>query len=97
MRDLTLHEVTRLDAGSWFGPQFRGARIPTLEQLLDLARGANRILVLEAKGSDGGETRDIAVAIGDARSAIDPQLSVEDARNCESAGVIGDARSTIAP
>ena len=40
VRDMTLAEVARLDAGSWFGPQFRGARVPTLEQLLDLARGS---------------------------------------------------------
>ncbi|HUS17817.1 MAG TPA: glycerophosphodiester phosphodiesterase, partial [Chloroflexia bacterium] len=29
-----------LDAGSWFGPQWRGERIPTLEDVIALARDA---------------------------------------------------------
>ena len=66
VRDMTLDEVARLDAGSWFGPGFRGARIPTLEQLLDMARGAGTILCLEAKGFDHEETQTIALAIADA-------------------------------
>jgi len=36
-------EVARLDAGSWFGPQFAGERIPTLEQTLDLVSGRIRL------------------------------------------------------
>lgn len=32
-------EIARLDAGSWFGPRFRGERIPTLDQALDLLAG----------------------------------------------------------
>ncbi len=30
--------IRRLDAGSWFGPGFRGERVPTLADALDLAR-----------------------------------------------------------
>jgi glycerophosphoryl diester phosphodiesterase len=30
--------IRRLDAGSWFGPGFRGERVPTLTDALDLAR-----------------------------------------------------------
>jgi glycerophosphoryl diester phosphodiesterase len=37
--DFTLAEIRQLDAGSWFGPQFTGATIPTLEELIELARG----------------------------------------------------------
>jgi glycerophosphoryl diester phosphodiesterase len=37
VRERTLAELRRLDAGSWFDPRFRGERIPTLEEVLDLA------------------------------------------------------------
>ncbi|MEO3780539.1 glycerophosphodiester phosphodiesterase family protein [Micromonospora sp. B11E3] len=50
VRDLTAAQLGALDAGSWFAPQYAGARLPTLaEQLADLrARGGN--LLLEIKG-----------------------------------------------
>lgn len=32
-------EITSLDAGSWFSPQFKGEHVPRLEELLDLAAG----------------------------------------------------------
>ncbi len=35
----TLDELRNLDAGSWFGPEFSGTRIPTLDEVLDLLRG----------------------------------------------------------
>src|SRR4029077_5147965 len=28
-------EIERLDAGAWFGPTFRGERVPTLARVLD--------------------------------------------------------------
>jgi len=37
--DFTLDELRQLDAGQWFGPEFTGARIPTLEELIEIARG----------------------------------------------------------
>jgi glycerophosphoryl diester phosphodiesterase len=41
--DQSYAELKRLDAGSWFDPRFSGERIPTLAEVLSLARG--RILV----------------------------------------------------
>lgn len=35
----TLDQMQQLDAGSWFGPQFAGARIPTLQEVLVKYRG----------------------------------------------------------
>ena len=35
----TLAELKALDAGSWFGPDFAGQRVPTLRQVLDLIKG----------------------------------------------------------
>ncbi|WP_329104613.1 glycerophosphodiester phosphodiesterase family protein [Micromonospora sp. NBC_01699] len=50
IRDLTAAQIKALDAGSWFGPQYVGERVPTLaEQLADLrTRGGS--LLLEIKG-----------------------------------------------
>lgn len=37
--DFTLEEVKRLDAGSWFGRQFRGTTVPTFGETIDALRG----------------------------------------------------------
>jgi glycerophosphoryl diester phosphodiesterase len=37
--EMTLPEIRRLDAGSWFAPPCPGERIPTLDETLALARG----------------------------------------------------------
>jgi glycerophosphoryl diester phosphodiesterase len=34
--ELTFRELRRLDAGSWFAPRFKGARIPTLRETLEI-------------------------------------------------------------
>ena len=36
--DLSADQVRQADAGSWFGADFAGERIPLLEEVLDLAR-----------------------------------------------------------
>jgi glycerophosphoryl diester phosphodiesterase len=46
---LTLAELRELDAGSWFGPQFAGERIPTLDEILQFARESNTVFYLEIK------------------------------------------------
>lgn len=49
IKDMTLEEIRRLDAGSWFGERFRGERVPVLGELLDWAK--KRIpVVIEVKG-----------------------------------------------
>jgi glycerophosphoryl diester phosphodiesterase len=47
---LRLRELKRLDAGSWFAPRFKGERIPTLEEVFDLARGRCGVNI-EIKGA----------------------------------------------
>jgi glycerophosphoryl diester phosphodiesterase len=37
--DFTLAEIRRLDAGSWFDPKFRDARVPTFQEAVDLIKG----------------------------------------------------------
>lgn len=40
---LTRAEVQQLDAGSWFSPEFKGERVPTLEEAIDVCRGHIRM------------------------------------------------------
>lgn len=39
VHDFSLEEIRRLDAGAWFGEEFRGARIPTFEEAIREIRG----------------------------------------------------------
>ncbi|MFT4258197.1 glycerophosphodiester phosphodiesterase [Microbacterium sp.] len=47
---LTLAELQRLDAGSWFSQEYAGIRIPTLEQVLALTAETRLSIVIEYKG-----------------------------------------------
>jgi glycerophosphoryl diester phosphodiesterase len=38
VRELTLDEISGLDAGSWFSPAYAGIRIPLLQEVIDLLR-----------------------------------------------------------
>jgi len=61
----TLEELQKLDAGAWFAPDYRGERIPTLQQVLDaIALPIN--VELKARGEDGLEARvfDVVEAAG---------------------------------
>ena len=57
VHDLTLTQLRRLDAGSWFGSEFSGERIPTLEDILEFSKKNDIVFYLELKpgGSWGGE------------------------------------------
>ncbi len=37
--DFTLLEIKQLDAGSWFDAKFKGTRVPTFQEAIDLVRG----------------------------------------------------------
>ncbi len=49
IRDLPDSELRKLDAGSWFSPEFAGERMPFLEQVLALLRDHDIILNIELK------------------------------------------------
>lgn len=49
--EMTLAELKELDAGSWFGPEFEGERLPTLGESLDFAQGRIGVYI-EVKNSD---------------------------------------------
>ncbi len=37
--DFTLLEIKQLDAGAWFDPKFKGAKVPTFQEAINLVRG----------------------------------------------------------
>lgn len=39
LRDFTLDEIKRLDAGAWMGDRFKGTRVPTFRETIDALRG----------------------------------------------------------
>jgi len=43
VRDQPLADIKKLDAGTWFAPRFAGERVPTLKEVLRMAKG--RILL----------------------------------------------------
>jgi glycerophosphoryl diester phosphodiesterase len=45
LADFTLAELRRLDAGSWFGPSFRGTRIPTFAETIESLRGRSGLFI----------------------------------------------------
>ena len=57
VHDLTLADLRKLDEGTWFGSEFTGERIPTLEEVLEFSKKNDVVFYLELKpaGSWGGE------------------------------------------
>jgi glycerophosphoryl diester phosphodiesterase len=57
VHDMTLADLRKLDAGSWFGSEFAGERIPTLEEILEFSRKNDVVFYLEIKpgAAWGGE------------------------------------------
>jgi glycerophosphoryl diester phosphodiesterase len=57
VRDHTLADLRKLDAGSWFGSAFAGEHIPTIEEVLEFAKRHDVVTYLELKpgGMWGGE------------------------------------------
>jgi glycerophosphoryl diester phosphodiesterase len=51
VRDFTLAEIKRLDAGSWFAAEFKGERVPTLAEWVN-AVGRNAGMLLEPKAPE---------------------------------------------
>ncbi|MGO3147524.1 MAG: glycerophosphodiester phosphodiesterase [Leucobacter sp.] len=69
--DLTLQEVKTLDAGSWFGPEFAGEPVPTLEEFLDELTPTNSRALIELKGEWNDEQVQHAVTLLHERYLVD--------------------------
>ncbi|MGH3647271.1 MAG: glycerophosphodiester phosphodiesterase [Micromonosporaceae bacterium] len=49
VKDFTYREIKQLDAGSWYGKEYAGTRVPTLQQVLDTLADSTAGLLLEVK------------------------------------------------
>lgn len=60
VRAATLDEIEGLDAGTWFGAEFAGLRVPATVELIELAGEAGVPVCFEVKGADADEADEIA-------------------------------------
>ncbi len=51
VKDHTLAELKKLDAGAWFGREYAGQRIPSLDEVLVWARERNTVVDIEIKNA----------------------------------------------
>jgi glycerophosphoryl diester phosphodiesterase len=59
--ELPYDEVRKLDVGSWFDPSFAGERVPTLAEVINLARGRIKLNIeLKFYGPDRRLAREVA-------------------------------------
>ena len=70
LADMTLAELKLLDAGSWFGPEFAGEQIPTLEEALLLVNGQAVILLDPKYLQFGADAAAVHAATGLPANAI---------------------------
>nr|WP_298375987.1 glycerophosphodiester phosphodiesterase family protein [uncultured Halomonas sp.] len=68
LSDMTLEEARQVDIGSWFGDVFVDMRIPTLEEVIRLAKGRIKLYV-ELKPARGNE-KALAAAVIDRLSKV---------------------------
>lgn len=55
VNQMTLAQIQALDAGSWFGPEFAGERVPTIDQVLELIakyRDHDVLVAVDLKAAD---------------------------------------------
>ena len=62
--DCTMAELKKLDAGSFKGPQFRGEKIPTLDEILEGMK-PGKLVVIELKSGEGIPARTAKAIRGD--------------------------------
>lgn len=80
--DLTLAELKKLDAGSWFDPKYRNQHIPTLAEALLAGRGKIDLL-LDLKEQGNSYAEHVAAEVrkfGDPKKTIVGVRSVEQAK-----------------
>jgi len=49
VKDMTLEELEKFDFGEWYSPNFKGEKIPTLREVLDVYKATNHHLNIELK------------------------------------------------
>ena len=64
--DISFDELQKLDVGSWFGPDFVGERVPTLEEVINLAKGKIKLNIeLKVYGTDSRLIPEVARLVRD--------------------------------
>ncbi|WP_424832335.1 glycerophosphodiester phosphodiesterase [Ruegeria sp.] len=43
--DATMEDVAEIDIGSWFGPEYASERTPTLQEVLEAAKGKSKVII----------------------------------------------------
>lgn len=51
LADMMAIDVARLDAGSWFGPEFAGMHVPTIAEMLDSLQGRAKVFFDVKRGT----------------------------------------------
>lgn len=76
--ELTVAELRQLDAGSWFSPHYAGARIPTLDEVFDWAKGKIGLLLELKFQLYGGYDPALVPAVVAAmtRAGVDDQVAM---------------------
>lgn len=64
IRLVTSSEIERLDAGSWFGPAFRGLKMPRIETMLDSLKGKANVFFDVKKGTPVADLVELVRAKG---------------------------------
>lgn len=67
----TVEELGRLDAGSWFGDEFAGERVPTLEETLDVIGNRLDRIYVEIKDVGGLENVDRIAEVAGASGSLE--------------------------
>lgn len=52
IKDMKLHDIKKLDAGSWFSPKYKLEKIPELHEVLDILHDQSILLNIELKNND---------------------------------------------
>ena len=86
VRDKTLAELQALDAGSWFGPDFAGERMPTLAESLAQARGRIGVYVEIKNAQDDGALTQNIIAAADGAPVMDSALGAQFMELVEASG-----------
>lgn len=76
----TLAELKRLDAGSWFGPEFAGERIPTFDEFVEhVGDRAGMLIELKDPSAYPGIEKEVAAELGAPRPGVAVQSFDHDA------------------
>lgn len=74
--DLTLEEIRRLDAGSWFDPRFAGEKVPTVEEVLKLVAEYRQHDILVAADLKAAGVEDGVVRLAEKHEVLDRLLFI---------------------